>query len=127
MSGIRDLALQGLRFGTVGIWSTGLYLLVAAAAAAAGVPPQLANAVGYAAGTIMSFLGHFYWTFGRRQNHTQALLRFLAVAGGGFLLSAGLMHMALDWLRAPFWAALALIALVVPALTWLSGRYWAFR
>jgi putative flippase GtrA len=78
-------------------------------------------------GTGVSFLGHFHWTFGKRSNHARALLRFLVVAGGGFLLSAGMMHVALEWLRAPVWAALASIVIAVPALSWLSGRYWAFR
>jgi putative flippase GtrA len=127
MSGIRDLALQGLRFSTVGIWSTGVYLLAAATAAEAGVHPQLANALGYAVGTMTSFLGHFYWTFGRRSKHACALLRFLVVASGGFLISAGLMHITVEWFLAPIWAALACIVIVVPALSWLSGRYWAFR
>jgi hypothetical protein len=38
-----------------------------------------------------------------------------------------MMHVALEWLGAPVWAALASIVIVVPALSWLSGRYWAFR
>jgi putative flippase GtrA len=127
MSGIRALALQGFRFGAVGIWSTAVYLLAASAASAAGVHPQLANALAYAVGTGVSFLGHFHWTFGKRSNHARALLRFLVVAGGGFLLSAGMMHVALEWLGAPVWAALASIVIVVPVISWLSGRYWAFR
>jgi putative flippase GtrA len=127
MRGIRELALQGFRFGTVGIWSTGVYLLAASAASAADVHPQLANALAYAVGTGVSFLGHFHWTFCRRSNHARAFLRFLVVAGGGFLISAGMMHVALEWLGAPFWAALASIVIVVPALSWLSGRYWAFK
>jgi putative flippase GtrA len=127
MRRIRDLALQGLRFGTVGLWSTAIYLLTASAASAAGGHPQLANALAYAVGTGVSFLGHFHWTFGKRSGHARALFRFLVISGGGFLLSAGMMHLALEWIGAPVWAALASIVVVIPALSWLSGRYWAFR
>jgi putative flippase GtrA len=127
MNGLRDLALQLVRFGTVGLWATGVYLLAAAAAAAAGAEPQLANALAYFLATGVSFLGHFYWTYGKRSNRARALFRFLAVAGAGFLLSAGVMHVALNWFGAPFWAALASVVAVVPAFSWLSGRYWAFQ
>jgi len=123
----RDLLLEGARFGSVGVWATALYLAAAAAAASAGLPPQLANALGYGVAAILSFFGHFYWTFGKRTKHMGALVRFLAVAGGGYLVSSGLMHVALEWFHAPFWAALAAVVAVVPALSWASSRLWAFK
>ena len=126
-SGVRDLVRQALRFGTVGLWATGVYLLVVAVVAAGGAPPQLSNAAGYGVATAVSFLGHFYWTFGKRSNHARALVRFLVIAGGGFLLSALVMHAAMIWLRMPFWVALASVVALVPGLSWASSRYWAFK
>jgi len=124
---IRDLLLEGVRFGSVGLWATAVYAVSAATAASAGLPAQLANAVGYCVAAGLSFLGHFYWTFGKRTNHAGALLRFLVVVGGGYLISSAIMHVALAWFQAPFWLALALVVLVVPGLSWLSHRYWAFK
>lgn len=127
MSSLRQLALQVLRFGTVGLWATAVYTLVAALAHAAGAPPSLANVLGYAIATAVSFLGHFYWTFGKSTGHRRALPRFLVVSGCGFLLSAAIMHLVTTTLAAPFWAGLAAIIAVVPAVSWALGRYWAFR
>lgn len=127
MSSLRDLARQGLRFGTVGLWATAVYTVAAAVAHGIGASPSLANALGYAVATTVSFLGHFYWTFGKSTGHARAFLRFLAVSGGGFLLSAAITHTFTAWLGAPFWATLAAIVGVVPPATLLAGRYWAFR
>ena len=127
MSSLRDLVLQGLRFGTVGLWATAVYTLSATIAHAIGATPSLANALGYAIATAVSFLGHFYWTFGKSTGHGRALRRFLMVSGSGFLLSAVIMKLAAEILGAPFWVALTAIIAVVPAVSWVLGRYWAFR
>ena len=127
MSSLRQLALQVLRFGTVGLWATAVYTLVAALAHATGGPPSLANVLGYAIATAVSFLGHFYWTFGKSTGHARALLRFPVSSGCGFLLSAAIMHLMTTTLAAPFWAGLAAIIAVVPAVSWALGRFWAFR
>ena len=126
-SKLRGLLREAMRFGSVGLWATGVYLVAAATAASTGLPPQLANALGYCVATVVSFLGHFYWTFGKRTNHAGAFARFLVVSFGGYLLSSGVMHVALDWVHAPFWMALAAVIVIVPGLSWLSHRYWAFK
>jgi putative flippase GtrA len=127
MTSIRDLVLQGLRFGMVGLWATAVYVVAALLAHRAGASSSLANVLAYAIGTVVSFLGHFYWTFRKSTGHGRALLRFLVVSGCGFLLSAVIMHLVAETLRAPFWLALTAIIAVVPFVSWLLGRYWAFR
>jgi putative flippase GtrA len=124
---IRELLLEGLRFGSVGLWATGVYLVTAASAASAGLTPQLANALGYCVAAGVSFLGHFHWTFGRRANHAGAFARFLVVVAGGYLASSAIMHVAIAWFHVPFWMALTLVLLVVPGLSWLTSRYWALK
>jgi len=127
VNSLRELALQGLRFGTVGLWATAVYASAAAILHAIGATPSLANALGYAIAMAVSFLGHFYWTFGKNTGHGRALLRFIAVSACGFLLSAIIMHAVTGTLGAPFWVALAAIIAVVPGISWVLGRYWAFR
>lgn len=127
MSSLRALILQGLRFGVVGLWSTAVYVSVAALTHAMGAPPFLANAIAYAIATGVSYLGHFHWTFGRSTGHRRALLRFLVVSGAGFLLSAAIIHAVTEALAAPFWVALIAVIFVVPGLSWALGRYWTFR
>lgn len=127
MNTLRELALQGVRFGMVGLWATAVYAVAAAILHAMGATPSLANALGYAIATAVSFLGHFYWTFGKNTGHGRALLRFITVSACGFLLSAIIMHVVTGTLGAPFWVALTAILAVVPGISWVLGRYWAFR
>jgi putative flippase GtrA len=124
---IGNLLLEGLRFGSVGLCATGIYLVTAVLADSAGLTPQFANALGYCVAAGVSFLGHFHWTFGKRANHASALARFLMVLAGGYLTTSAIMHVAISWFGTPFWMALTLVVLVVPGLSWLSNRYWAFK
>lgn len=127
MNTLRELVLQGLRFGMVGLWATAVYTAAAAVAHVIGASPALANALGYTIATAVSFLGHFYWTFGKNAGHSRALLRFITVSACGFLLSAIIMQAVTGTLGAPFWVALTAILAVVPGISWVLGRYWAFR
>ncbi len=50
-------------------------------------------------------------------------LRDLVLQG----LRFGTVGLAAEILGAPFWVALTAIIAVVPAVSWVLGRYWAFR
>jgi len=54
----------------------------------AGLPYQAANALGYLAGTLMSFSLNRVFTFGMRDQVLQRLSRFLGVAVVGYVASA---------------------------------------
>ena len=69
-----------LRFGTVGAGATLVHLIVAwVANRVGGIPPFAANACGFAAAFSASYLGHFYWTFGRQGGHGRYLPRFVII------------------------------------------------
>ena len=64
-----ELFKEGMRFGIVGVFATIVH--VAAAWIAnhfGGAAPYAANALGWIFAIIVGYLGHFYWTFGRRGN-----------------------------------------------------------
>ena len=125
---MNPLVREVLRFGTVGAGATLVHLIVAwIANRAGGMPPYAANACGFFAAFTLSYLGHFYWTFGRQAGHTRHLPRFVIVAGIGYALTNLIIWVVVDRAGYPFEAALGTILVAVPASTWALSRIWAFR
>ena len=117
-----------MRFGAVGAGATLVHLIVAwLANRLGGLPPYFANACGFAVAFSFSYLGHFYWTFGRQAGHARHLPRFLIVAGFGYALSNVIIWAVVDRAGWPFEAALGVMLVAVPTTTWLLSRIWAFR
>ncbi len=93
-----------------------------------GVPPLLANVVGWLVAFTASFAGHYLLTF--RHQHApfgQALRRFFVVSAAGFSINelayAWLLHV--SSLR--YDVLLALILIAIAFLTFILGKIWAFR
>lgn len=122
------LVREVLRFASVGAGATLVHLVVAwLANRVAGQEPFVANGCGFLAAFTLSYLGHFYWTFGRQAGHARHLPRFVVVAGLGYALTNLIVWAVTVRGGYPFEAALAVILVAVPASTWLLARIWAFR
>ena len=125
---MKALVGQWLRFAIVGLGATFVHLAVAwSAARLASLNPFVANGCGFATAFALSYLGHFYWTFGVSTGHRQRLPRFLIVAGFGYLLTNIIVWIVTIRAGYSFEMALGLILFVVPASTWALSRAWAFR
>lgn len=90
-------------------------------------PALLANVLGFLLAFGVSFTGHHRLTFAAQQaDGREALPRFFGVAVLGFacneLLYAMLLHLGLEYRL-----ALVMVLVAVAAMTWLLGRFWAFR
>jgi putative flippase GtrA len=122
-----ELFIMG-RFTLVGMLATILHISIAwLLIAYAGLYPLIANFLAFLGGFMLSFSGHYYWTFYSRANRTQALRRFFVISGTAFLVNnialAGL-------LRADFVApVLATIcaAFLIPVFTYILSRLWVFQ
>lgn len=95
--------------------------------------PWLANIVGFGGAFLVSFYGHYRLTFAS-EKHVQAalplyaLLRWAAVAVGGFLGNQALYVALLGlWGNGYFRIAWLVATLIVAALSFLLGKLWAFR
>lgn len=116
-----------LRFGVVGIGACATYIVVALVSARAGGPPQMANLIGIAAGTTVSFLGHVFYSFRKGGLTSPYLMRFSVLTLAVYALSRAATHAGIAWFGWPHWLVVFAVAAIIPLFTWPAGRFWVFR
>lgn len=123
-----EILREGARFALVGLGATLVHLGTAWATNRwAGLAPLSANSLGFTLAFAVSYLGHFYWTFGRQAGHRRHFSRFLVTATLGYGLSNLIVWIVAIRLGQSFELALGTILLTVPAATWIVSRIWTFR
>ena len=124
----RPLRQQVPLFAIVGTAATLTHVVAALAARElAGLSPLQANFVGYLAAVGVSYLGNARFTFRRAVLQGPQFARFVVVSLAGLALTQALTWLLVEELGWPFWAGLAVVAVAVPALSFLLQRLWAFR
>jgi putative flippase GtrA len=119
---------QLLRFGGVGLLATLSHVLVALAVERlAPVSAQGANLAGFAAGVAVSYAGHARVTFGAPLRSGPQFLRFVVLALVGLAVSSATVELVGRVLGLGFGMAMAVVAVVVPAASFLAMRLWVFR
>jgi len=93
----------------------------------AGMPYQGANALGYVAGTLVSFALNRVFTFGMRDQVLQRLGRFVGVAGVGYATSAVLLWVLVQGLLVDARIAKLLTLPVVVVLQFSLNRRITFK
>jgi putative flippase GtrA len=126
-TGARTLARQGGTFAVVGLAATAVHALMSLAARnvleASAVQATL---VGYLCSVGVSYLGNARFTFGRPALHGAQFLRFLAVSLTGLGANVAITWLLVNRLGWPFKAALAVVVVVIPALSFVASKLWAF-
>jgi putative flippase GtrA len=88
---------------------------------------EVANAVGYASGTVLSFFLNAHFNFKTRNWLAMRFVLFCGVAFLGWAISAGILYATVDWLMwNKYLAKLATIAVVV-LLQYNLNRLISFR
>jgi putative flippase GtrA len=124
----RPLFQQVPLFAVVGVAATATHVAAALAARElAHLSPLAANLVGYLCAVGVSYLGNARFTFRRAVWHGPQFVRFVAVSLAGLALTQGLTWLLVERLGWPFGAGLAVVAVAVPALSFVLQRVWAFR
>ncbi len=93
----------------------------------AGMGVQAANAIGYMAGTLISFVLNRVITFGVRDSAAKRLALFFMVAGLGYLASSSLLWLLVNGLAMDKLLAKALTLPLVVALQFGLNRKITFR
>jgi putative flippase GtrA len=94
---------------------------------AAGLPYQASNALGYLAGTLVSFALNRVFTFKMRDRVLQRLGTFVFVAAIGFSTSAILLWLLVEWAGLDARIAKLLTLPIVVVLQFLLNRRTTFK
>ncbi|CAM5787516.1 GtrA family protein [Castellaniella caeni] len=126
---LKKLITQIGWFVIVGCAAAATHWAVAVACVAlAGLAPLLANLVGWLVAFGVSFTGHYRLTF--RHQHAPLLrsaLRFFAVSALGFVVNEAAYATLLRLTTIRYDLLLALVLIGIAGMTFILGRYWAFR
>lgn len=89
-------------------------------------PPVPATLLGYCFGGVISYSLNRRHTFKSRKRHLEAIWRFTAVAGVGFLATALLMTLAVDWRHLSYLPAQVVVTGIVTVWSYAASRWWTF-
>lgn len=92
-----------------------------------GIETLLANLFAFLTAFIVSFTGQYLWTFRSKRNWQSALIRFFLISLLGFTANNLVLITLLDMGFMSDSFAAVLSACVIPAVTYLAGRFWAFK
>ena len=129
---LKSLFGQVIRFGLVGGFVTGLYVLVYSPLASLELAsPQIANLAGYFVAMVTGYVLHSRWSFrghGSRDNAARTTGRFFVVSLISLALNALFVFVLTDslMLDGPWWWPLIPILFVTPLVTFTLNRQWVF-
>ena len=121
------LARQLSAFALVGLLAAlAHYGALVALVELAGWRAVPATLVGYVAGGLVSYTLNRIHVFETERSHGQAGWRFALVAGVGFALTWGAMHLLVERGGAPYVPAQIATTLLVMTWSFLAHKFWTF-
>jgi len=119
---------RAARFAVVGGAATATHLTVGLLLAEGlGMAPFWANFLAFSAAVFVSYFGNLIWTFDLAEAGLERLPRFMVVALSGLAANQAIVFFAVNVAGWSYRLALAIVLLIVPALTYLANRQWVFR
>jgi len=116
------------RFAIIGCGATVAYVGAAIVAVEfGGLSPELATTIGFTAAFGVSYTGHRAFTFAVQSCHEVYLPRFLVTAVTTYFMNIGIVVFAVDVLSLPYQVGLGVVAVVIPLVNYIMGRYWVFE
>lgn len=122
------LSRQLFAFAVVGSIALLLHFLVVSALVPFGLPPLVANVVGFSSAFAVSFGGHDRWSFPSSTGRARspALRRFLLVAVASFGANESMYWLLLSFTDLDYRVSLVVVLGAVAALTFVLSKHWAF-
>ena len=115
------------RFALVGGLATALHLLVLAASVEWwGLGLVAGSVAGFGVAWSVSYALNRHWTFRRGRAGAGSLWRYALVCLGGLVLNTAMTVALVHWLRWPYLLAQLSVIFVVPVISYLLSRHWAF-
>ena len=118
----------GIAFGFVGGAGLFIYLLLfAGLVELGGLRPTISGAVAFIPVLMVSYYLNRRFVFRSRRSHREAIPRYLALTGVGFLINASVLYFGTEVLDWWYGHAQFLSFLLVPVGNFLLSRVWVFR
>lgn len=119
--------MELLLFLGVGAAATGLhYAVYAAGLAWTAWPAAAASALGYLAGSLLSYALNYHLTFRSRRRHAVALPRFYLMVVIAFFLNAALVGLLVDVRGLNAWVGQVVATIACLAFNYAVSRAWVF-
>jgi len=126
-SGLAEEFWRLARFSAVGTIATVVHIVVAViVVAAAGANPTVGAMIGFVAAFMVSYFGHFRFTFAAFGRYRDYLLKFAVSSLASFLLSTAAVWVATAILGIDYKPAMFALAIIVPVCNYLVNRFWVF-
>lgn len=126
-SGLAEEFWRLARFFAVGTIATIVHIGVAMiVVAAAGANPTVGAMIGFVAAFMVSYFGHFRFSFAASGRYRDYLLKFAVSSLASFLLSTAAVWVATAILGIDYKPALIALAIIVPICNYLVNRFWVF-
>ena len=121
-----SLDASAARFLLVGVGNTLAGLVIIFVAKAIGIGDVMANAAGYGAGLVLSFVLNKRWTFRHDGPVFSTLVRFIVVIGLAYVANLAFVLGAISVLGINSYIAQALGIPVYTAVAYLGSRWYVF-
>ena len=116
-----------VRFSAVGGVATMVYVTAAMIAVAfGGVSPTVGAVIGFCASFLVSYVGHFHFTFAVPGRYRDYVLKFAISSLASFLISTTTMWGMTNVLMIDYKIALVAVAVLIPICSYLFNRFWVF-
>ena len=116
-----------LKFAAVGGAATALhYLVFWIGLSVLEGSATLSTAVGYAAGSVLSYAANYSFTFRSTASHGRAFPSFYLMVALGWVLNTGLVYLGAAWLDLPPWPVQITATVIVFAFNFIVSRKWVF-
>ena len=126
-TGLAEELSRLARFSAVGAIATVVHISVAMiVVAAAGANPTVGAMIGFVAAFMVSYFGHFRFSFAASGRYRDYLLKFAVSSLASFLLSTAAVWVATAILGIDYKPALIALAIIVPVCNYLVNRFWVF-
>lgn len=122
------MAQQLIRFLLTGGLATALqYFVLAVCMGVLGWSAALASGTGYLAGSVLSYVMNYFFTFTSDRSHSQAMPRFYVMVAVGWGINTLVMAVLADGLGWNPWMSQFIATLLTLLWNFTVARIWVFK
>jgi putative flippase GtrA len=111
----------------VGVLATALqYAVYGVSLSLLAWPAAACSALGYLAGSVLSYVLNYHVTFGSDSAHATAVPKFYAMVAMAFVLNAGIVAATVDLAGLNAWVGQVLATVVCLVFNYTLSRRWVF-